>query len=88
MKQLTSLFMMLLAAAMILSGAGCSRLTKQNYDKIRMGQDYGEVTAILGDDATCSAAMGAKSCTWGDDEKNITVKFIAGKVVLMTCTGI
>ena len=75
-------------AVMVLFGAGCSKLTKQNYDKIKVGMEYTEVTGILGTTASCDAAMGAKSCTWGDEQKNITVKFVAGKVVFMTCRGI
>jgi hypothetical protein len=80
--------MILTFGAVALLGAGCSKLNKQNYDKLKVGMEYKEVTAILGDTAVCDAAMGAKSCTWGGEQKNITVKFVADKVVFMACTGI
>jgi len=73
---------------MVLLGAGCSKLSKQNYDRIKVGMEYKDITVILGDTATCDAAMGAKSCTWGDEQKNITAKFVADKVVFMTCKGL
>ena len=73
-------WLMLVIAA--LCAPGCSRLNKQNYDRIKVGMDYSEVTAILGADPRCDAIAGAKECTWGDAEKNIKVKFIADKVVL------
>ena len=88
MKQFKALLILVSLAAMVLLGAGCSKLTKQNYDKLKVGMEFKEVSAILGDTAACDAAMGAKSCTWGGEQKNITVKFVADKVVFMTCKGI
>lgn len=88
MKQRKALLMLVFFAALVLLGAGCSKLTKESYDKIKVGQEYTEVIAILGPAASCDGAMGAKSCIWGNDQKNITVKFIADKVVFMTCKGI
>ncbi len=88
MKQCKALLMIFSLAAMMLCGAGCSKLTKQNYDKLKVGMEYKAVTALLGDAPACDAAMGAKSCTWGDQGKNITVNFVADKVVFMTCKGI
>jgi hypothetical protein len=88
MKHAKVLLMPVIIAAMVLSGAGCSKLTKQNYDMIKVGMEYKEVAAILGDRAACDAAVGAKSCVWGDQKKNITVNFIADKVVFKTGKGI
>jgi hypothetical protein len=88
MKQGKALPMIFFLAAMVLCSAGCSKLTKQNYDKLKVGMEYKQVTALLGDAPACDAAMGAKSCTWGGEQKNITVKFVADKVVFMTCKGI
>ncbi len=76
---------MLIGAALCVSG--CSRISKQNYDKVELGMDYGQVMSILGSDARCDAIAGAKECTWGDAEKNIKVKFIADKVVFKSSDG-
>ena len=88
MKPIKALFILLSLAALLLAGAGCSKLTKQNYDRIKPGMEYKEVTGILGDAATCDAVMGVKNCTWGNEQKNIAVKFVADQVIFMTCKGI
>ncbi|HEY6837898.1 MAG TPA: DUF3862 domain-containing protein [Geobacteraceae bacterium] len=70
-----------LVALVILLG-GCSKLTKKNYDKLKMGMAYDEVVAILGKPDNCSGALVAKNCVWGDEHKNITVNFIGDRVIL------
>ena len=40
MKQYKALLMILSLAAMVLFSAGCSKLTKQNYDKLKVGMEY------------------------------------------------
>ncbi len=87
MKHAKALCMLVCLACLLLS-AGCSKLSKQNYDRLKIGMEYAEVRAILGDGPICDAAMGAKSCTWGDEQKNITVRFVSDKVIFMTCKGI
>jgi len=67
---------------------GCSKVNKENYDKLKMGMEYSEVTALLGNPDNCSESMGTKSCTWGDKSKNIMVDFIADKTVLFSNTDI
>ena len=76
----------LLCALLLLSG--CTKITKENYGKLKAGMHYDEVVAILGDGTTCDGALGAKSCTWGDDQKNIKVKFVADKAVFMSHKGL
>lgn len=67
---------------------GCSKLNRENYDKINVGMDYGEVVSIIGEPDTCDSALMAKNCIWGNEDKNITVKFVADKVVLPTMKGL
>jgi len=68
--------------------AGCSKVNKENYGKLKMGMEYSEVTALLGSPDSCSESMGTKSCTWGDKSKNIMVNFIADKTVVFSGTGL
>jgi hypothetical protein len=88
MQKCKALLILVSLAAMVLLGAGCSKLTKENYDKLKVGMEFKEVTALLGDAASCDGAMAFKNCTWGDEQKNITVKFVADKIVYMACKGI
>ncbi len=72
---------MYLAALAILLG-GCSKLNKKNYERLKVGMAYDEVVVILGKPDSCSDALFAKDCTWGDERKNITVNFVGNKVIL------
>lgn len=67
---------------------GCSKLTMENYSKIKMGIEYGDVVKILGKPDNCSEALFARSCVWGNEQKNITVNFVGGKVILFTSKNI
>ena len=68
--------------------AACSKVTAENYAKIKIGMGYQEVTAVLGSPAGCSDTAGFKSCKWGDDKSNIAVRFAADKVVLHSAENI
>ncbi len=72
------IFLVILATLLV----GCSKLNRENYDKLRVGMGYKETVAILGKPDSCSDTLVAKSCTWGNDRKYITVNFIGDKVIL------
>jgi hypothetical protein len=74
--------------ATFLFTAGCSKVTQENYDKLKMGMEYSEVTALLGNPDNCEESMGAKSCIWGNETKNIKVSFLADKTMVFSSTGI
>ena len=82
-----AMVVVLCAVLMICAGCG-STVNKAAYDKLKMGMSYEEVVKILGSANTCDATMGAKSCLWGNEQKNISVKFIADKVVFFTSKGL
>ncbi len=48
--------------------AACSKITAENYAKIKAGMSYNEVSGILGNPTSCDDAVGFKSCKWGDNE--------------------
>ncbi len=68
--------------------AGCSKVTRESYAKIKPGMNYEQVINVLGQPDKCDGAFGMKNCVWGDNQKNITIKFIAEKVVLPTMKGL
>jgi len=73
----------------LLLAAGCtSRITKENYDRLKTGMKYEEVTAILGKPASCSETMGVSTCTWGDENKNVTVIFLADSATAFAHQGL
>jgi hypothetical protein len=83
----SKLFIIALIVA-LLTVAGCSKLTQENYDKISMGMSFDEVISILGDADACSGAVGVQNCTWGGEDKQIKIKFIGKKVVLFSAKGL
>ena len=85
--------MLLLAGMLVLTAtiAGCgSKVTKDNFDKIKVGMTEKEVTDILGEGKE-KAGVGIsvpgvnasmKVMVWTDGDKTITVNFMNGKVGL------
>lgn len=68
--------------------AACSKLTPENYDRLKLGMSYPEVKAILGDPAACNDLLTVKSCTWGDEKRYISVNFVADQVVLFNSSNL
>jgi hypothetical protein len=87
MGKKTKLFLLALMTSLFLT-VGCSKINKENYDKLEMGMEYSEVTALLGNPDSCTESMGAKSCTWGNEAKNIKVNFLADTTMVFSSTGI
>jgi hypothetical protein len=79
---------LLVLSTLVLAIAGCTRLTAENYAKVKVGMSYSEVTSILGTPVSCSEAAGFKSCRWGDDKSHATVRFAGEKVVLHSAENI
>ena len=77
-----------IAAAAALLLAGCSKVTKENYDKIKTGMQYDEVVRLIGDPDSCSEAIGLSSCTWKSGDAEVSVNFIANKVTLSSASGL
>jgi len=67
---------------------GCSKLTVDNYAKIKTGIEYSEVVKILGKPDSCSEALFVKSCIWGNEQKNITINFVSDKAILSSSRNI
>ncbi|MBT8448756.1 MAG: outer membrane protein assembly factor BamE [Gammaproteobacteria bacterium] len=59
----------------------CSKLSNENYDKLKAGMSQEEVQSILGSPSACTDSIATK-CTWGDENgKHISVSFVADKAV-------
>jgi hypothetical protein len=78
----------LVLVAIALAAAGCSKLTPENYAKIKPGMPFEEVKAILGNPDRCDEVMSFMSCRWGDDSRNITVRFAGDQVVLRSAENV
>ncbi len=72
------IFLIMLATLLV----GCNKLTKANYDRLKIGMGYNKVVSMLGKPDTCLDTLGTKGCTWGDEQMNITISFLRNKVIL------
>lgn len=71
-----------LIAFIALLASACSRLTQENYERLKPGMTYDEVEQILGRPAKCSEIVGVKSCLWGNEQSNINANFVGDKAIL------
>lgn len=67
---------------------GCSKISQENYDKLKVGMDYDEVLKILGKPDNCESILNMKNCIWEESSKSITIKIAANKVVFISSYGI
>jgi len=73
----------------LLALAGCSKVNKENYDKIKIGMNFEEVVGVLGKPDTCEEPLlKTKSCMWGPSDKQIKIKFAGDTVVWRSSEGI
>jgi len=78
----------LAAAAALLLLAACSKLTLANYDRVKVGMAYEEVTALLGKPAECNEALGLRACHWGDEQRSADITFAGGKVLIASAKNL
>ena len=65
--------------------AACSKVTAENYNKIRAGQSFEEVQTLLGKPDRCDDVLTAKNCTWGKEGgARVNVSFVGNKAVLFS----
>lgn len=86
-RRISAIALVLVIAVAVLT-VGCSKVTKENYDKIEVGMDYDEVVDILGEPQEASDVIGTKSCVWGEGDETIHIKFIADQVVFHSAKGL
>lgn len=75
---------------------GCSKVSRENYDKIKTGMTLAEVEAVLGkgtEASGSSASIGdltgsAKVITWTRDGTSITVTLVNDKVMTKSEEGL
>lgn len=78
----------LLTIMLALLTAACSKVTLENYDKIKTGMAYDAVTGILGKPDSCSEMLTLKSCRWGGEQRFVVVNFVGDKVVLTSAENL
>lgn len=69
--------------------AACSKLTAENYSRIKLGQSFEEVQALIGKPTRCDDVMTARNCTWGKEGgARVNVTFAGNAVVLFSAQNL
>jgi hypothetical protein len=88
MARRTAVIVLILIVAVLLVLTGCSKINKDNYDKIEVGMTYDEVEEILGTPDETKDVIGTRSCVWGQTPETISIKFVGDKVVFHSARGL
>ncbi|MBE0359567.1 MULTISPECIES: DUF3862 domain-containing protein [Pseudoalteromonas] len=78
----------LLIIATLLSLAACSKVSQENYEKIKIGMDKADVETLLGSADNCVEKTLHTNCVWGDETKNIEITLVSDKVTLYSKHGL
>ncbi len=63
-------------------------VTRENYEKLKMGMTYDAVVGIMGEPFQVSTFMGVKQCTWANGERHIHAKFMASRAIYYSSKGL
>jgi hypothetical protein len=93
-----TLYSAALAGVLLLSAGlgGCSKVSKQNYDRIQVGMTRSEVEATLGrtdEKSSAGASVGligvsGQALVWRENDRTITIVFVNERVMLKSQTGL
>jgi len=76
----------LLAGCLLL--AACNKINQDNYTQLKAGMSKDEVQNLLGKPTECAGALGMSSCTWGDEQRFISVQYAGDKVMMFSGKGL
>lgn len=68
--------------------AACNKVNQDNYAQLKPGMSKDQVESLLGSPAECAGALGMSSCTWGDEQRFISVQYAGDKVMLFSGKGL
>lgn len=66
----------------------CGKLNMENYNQLKVGMSYQQVSGIIGDADSCDEVLGTRSCVWGKDEQQIRAGFVADKAIAFSHKGL
>lgn len=87
-KKTSRVWLYALLGIMMFGLFACSKVNKENYDKLKIGMGIDEVTTLLGEPNQCETLIAFKSCTWGKPPTSITIRLVADKVILFENQGL
>ncbi len=75
-------------SALLFLMSGCSKVTKENYDKIKAGMSYKEVVKLIGKADECSETLGISNCKWQSGKSTIAISFFSDQVTFSSAENL
>ena len=68
--------------------AACSKVNMENYNRLKTGQGYDEIVAVLGQPTRCDEVLGVRQCLWGDEQRGIKVGFVGNTALTLSANNL
>lgn len=68
--------------------AACSKVNMENYNRLKTGQGYDEIVAVLGPPTRCDEILGVRQCVWGDEQRSIKVSFVGNTALTLSANNL
>ncbi|MBI2308926.1 MAG: hypothetical protein HYU78_16690 [Rhodocyclales bacterium] len=68
--------------------AACSKVNMENYNRLKTGQGYDEIVAVLGQPTRCDEILGVRQCVWGDEQRSIKVGFVGNTALTLSANNL
>ena len=78
----------LLLPVLILLTACGSKVNRGNLEQINTGMSQVEVERLLGSAVLCTETLITKTCSWGSENKSITISFVADGAAVISNKGL
>jgi hypothetical protein len=88
MRKTSRFVIAIVAAAVLISSVGCSRITQGNYEKIQTGMTMEQTISLLGEPTSVEsinfAGISGASATWKNKNATIVIQFLNDQVKIKT----
>lgn len=74
--------------ALLVLLSGCSKVSKENYDKIKTGMSYKQVVKLIGKADECSESLGISNCQWQSGKATVEISFFADQVTISSAKNL
>lgn len=78
----------LFIALTLLGLSACNKISIDNYQRLKAGQSFEEVVAIIGQPSKCDETLGVRQCQWGDDKSGISGNFVGGQALIFSARNL
>lgn len=78
----------LLSLLALVTLTACGKLTIANFDQLKLGMSFKEVSSIIGEPNKCDETLGVRTCTWQQGDSKVEANFIGDQVILLNASNL